>query len=117
MQTDENHVLIIGGRQDSYTSEETWQYNIDDWSLSKGPPLNVAREAHCCGKIVINDRLFATGGWEEDTIELLDLSSESSWVMGPSLPHQLVGATMIMCPCGEGIIVRLLPYFFVVSND
>ena len=117
MQTDENHVLIIGGRQDSYTSEETWQYNIDDWSLSKGPPLNVAREAHCCGKIVINDRLFATGGWEEDTIELLDLSSESSWVMGPSLPHQLVGATMIMSPCGDGIIVRLLPYFFVVSND
>ena len=56
MQTDENHVLIIGGRQDSYTSEETWQYNIDDWSLSEGPPLNVAREGHCCGKILINDR-------------------------------------------------------------
>ena len=64
MQTDENHVLIIGGRQDSYTSEETWQYNIDDWSLSEGPPLNVAREGHCCGKILINDgsiKINATG--------------------------------------------------------
>ena len=67
-----------------------------------------------------NDRLFAivAGGWEEDTIELLDLTtSKSSWVMGPSLPHQLVGATMITSPCGDGIIVRLPPYFFVVSND
>ena len=76
MQTDENHVLIIGGRQDSYTSEETWQYNIDDWSLSKGPPLNVAREGHCCGKILINDRdLTKTRMYPERAQNVLQLCS------------------------------------------
>ena len=85
IQTDLDSIYIIGGRQDCYTTFETWTVNINnDFEIKEGPPLNIAREGHSCGKMIIDGKCFVViaGGWNEDTVELLDLSSDNGWILG-----------------------------------
>ena len=58
------------------------------FQIKEGPPLNFARYAHCCGKMLIHGKiiLVVAGGSTRniciDTVELLDPTSDKGWVLG-----------------------------------
>ena len=113
IQYDNDFVYIIGGIQDYSISNKTWRINIkNNFLIEEGPPLNIPRAGHSCGKININGKvsIIVTGGTSNgssylDSVELLDPTSGQVWEYGPKLPFKVYGSVLINSPCGHGVIL------------
>ena len=82
-------IYIIGGFQDGYISNETWIINPKNaFQIRKGPSLNVERCRHSSGFMRINGKsiiVVAGGAGGNDagfTVELLDPTSNTGWIIG-----------------------------------
>ena len=132
VQTDRSTIFVIGGRQDYYVSNQVWIVNPEkEFQIIQSENLTIAREGSCCGKMIINGTMIVVvaGGWGEDSVEILiNPRANKIWQfgnfafseiyslvviflhkyffsIGPRLPMQLVGASMITSPNGKGVIL------------
>ena len=95
-------IYIIGGFQDGYISNETWIINPKSaFQMRKGPPLNVERCRHSSGVMKINGKSIivvagGAGGNEAGfTVELLDPTSNTGWIIGINSLQGLPALTVI----------------------
>ena len=106
IQYDSSSIYLIGGNQigdglDDQISKETWIFDpTNEFSIKKGPPLNIGRSFFSCGKLEINGKIllvvaggriagskepineYVTTEFVTDTVELLDPTSREGWIMG-----------------------------------
>ena len=110
---DENSVLLTGGVQNRLVSNQTWimKNPLNGLESMLGPPLSTKRRSHCCGKMILGDKIFivVAGGSDEshtlDSVELLDPFGGKFWISGPEMPMKLGHSAMITSPDGRGVIV------------
>ena len=89
IQFDSKSIFIIGGYQNEVKSNQTWIADpTNGFSIRRGPPLNIARSLHLCGKMNINGKswIIVAGGCGLrgylSSVELLDPMSGKMWVYG-----------------------------------
>ena len=116
---DEKAIYIIGGKQDCQTSSNTWIANPENnFNITEGPGLNVARAYHCSAKMEVRGKnvIVVAGGDGEGTslfskrnylnsVEILLPSSEIGWQKGPKLPFKMSTGSMVTSPTGRGVVV------------
>ena len=62
IQFDSKSIFIIGGYQNEVKSNQTWIADpTNGFSIRRGPPLNIARSLHLCGKMNINGKSWIIG--------------------------------------------------------
>ena len=87
---DESTIFIIGGQQNKVLSNKTWIVNpLTGFQIKEGPPMNVRRRGHSCGKMEKDGKtvLVVAGGFDEslsdlDSMEYLVLSDDQGWKLG-----------------------------------
>ena len=89
IQFDLKSIFIIGGYQDGVKSNQTWIADpTNGFSVQRGPPLNIARSLHLCGKMESNGKtwIIVAGGCGLrgylSSVELLDPVSGKMWIYG-----------------------------------
>ena len=106
-------VLVIAGRNaDFFTMPDVFIFNSVTMAWTKGADLNFGRINHYCAMIKRSDKSqemvpMAVGGIIDGTKHTsteysLDLSS---WVMGPELPNNITGATIVSNGIGGIVLV------------
>ena len=89
----ETSIYIIGGQQNGSLSNKTWIANPKNgFEIVEGPPLNVKRRGHSCGKLEKNGKtmLIVAGGYDEslkdlNSMEYLIPSDAKTWILGEYL--------------------------------
>ncbi len=106
-------VLVIGGRQNgNVSSANTHFFNGDSEVWTEGPPLEIARSYHSCGKIRQKSdgnelSVVVVGGTSDgsstllSSVEILDYGS-SQWRNGPNLPFGIAWSQLVEDPEGGG---------------
>ena len=81
-----DHQLVVVGGYPSNNSKSVLLYDTETGSWSKLPDLKIGRRRHAC--VCVDNKVYAIGGWnpngvkQEDTIEVLDLSStKPAWTV------------------------------------
>ena len=91
---DPKTIFIIGGQQNSQTSNKTWIIDpTKNFEMKSGPTLNVRRRVHSCSKLNIDGKIHVVvaGGMAENcetlhSVELLDISSPNqTWIIGKNI--------------------------------
>ena len=78
-------IFMIGGFQNGSTSNKTWIVDpCNNYKVKEGPPLNKLRVGHSSAKMKLNGKtvIVVAGGFEEDSVEILDPSSGKGWIYG-----------------------------------
>ena len=105
-------IIIIGGQNDNSCNFTNSTFIIDptnNFKMNEGPFMQEARYRHSCGKICINGKIIvvAVGGYESNSVELLDLSSDQGWISGRHLKTIFIGKVKI-----KRKFTELCPTFF-----
>ena len=89
IQFDSKSIFIIGGYQNEVKSNQTWIADpANRFKFRRGPPLNIARSLHLCGKMKVNGKawIIVAGGCGLrgylSSVELLDPLSSTKWIYG-----------------------------------
>ena len=83
-------IYIIGGKQDNNRSNRVWMVNPTDqenFDISQTHLMTKPRVGHCCGKMCLNGKVYivAAGGIDENSVEILDVTSDQGWKQGKLL--------------------------------
>ncbi len=79
--------------------------NTLDGSTQPGPELNKGRRSHACGLRDSGRQIVVAGGYLEKSVELLDISGQNSWTLGPELGQATHGSAMVADANGQDVIL------------
>ena len=113
VQVDSKSIYLIGGRQNSGFSQDTWIIDpTNSFAIKKGPKLNYAREGHSCATMRLNNKTFivvlGTGSFFDESIriEILDTSlPTNTWKIAEGIAPCRHGSTLITSPTNKGVIM------------
>ena len=85
---DEKTIITTGGNQPGVYSDKTWIYNFGTTQWISGPPMNIGRDGHACGKFELGDNptVVVSGGYKSggyiDSVEFMDWNGDRTWIEG-----------------------------------
>ena len=115
------HAILTGGfinsDYDMGTTRTTLFVDLETFMMTEGPKMIVPRSDHACGGISHpngTNYVLVGGGVHQGEIpfvssnegstELLKIGQDSGWSMGPTIPNDCIGGSMLTTPDGLGII-------------
>ena len=103
---DSNRVVVVGSASFN-TSKSAWMYDDKNKSWSALPDLQVGRWNHAC--VCVDGKVYAIGGLEQDTIEVLDFSTAAATTSGWKLLPERMKKRRFGCSatvdCNGNIVV------------
>lgn len=110
--SDEDYIYIVGGTKDLiYPTDNAFKINVGGTEVKGLAKLNVPRYENALAKL--KNFLVCVGGQSDrdflDSTELLDITEDAQWTLGPTLPFGL-------CLCATTVVNAAEPILFVYGG-
>ncbi len=105
-------IMFIGGYHDFYIQPTVYFFNTESQVWTEGPPMNVGRAGHACGRIRADEQsetfdvivVGGTAGKYMTSTEIYDVAT-NSWRFGPELPFGISFAQLVEYPENGGVVL------------